>query len=279
MNHGDECQTELWNNVPTPSTSTNIATVTNNTIPKRTSIEHITRKLEPGCCYSSSDDGDRSSLIKNNKNNKNNRNNRDHKENRNIKDNSSLDVNSSKSNDKSHFDERKTQDKSGTGGGGGGSTDAKSRQKKRPNTPSNNAIESLDGEDIGAVFENPDSPGLISEYENPDISQLKERFNFASFDCGASVLKANKEAKGTSAILSESKDTYVLNQCSATKFVIVELCEDILIDYVAMANFEFFSSTFKDFRISISDWYPPKNGWTVLGQYKAKNSREIQVGL
>ncbi|CAG8476750.1 11004_t:CDS:10 [Diversispora eburnea] len=199
INHGDECrasQTELWQNVPTASTPTNTATVTNHTIPKMTCIRDMTKEL---------------------------------------------------------------------------------KQKKRPNTPANNVIESFDDEDIGAVFENPDSTGLISEYEIPSISQLKERFNFASFDCGASVLKANKEAKGTSAILSESKDTYVLNQCSATKFVIVELCEDILIEYVAIANFEFFSSTLKDFRISISDWYPPKNGWTVLGQYKAKNLREIQV--
>ncbi|CAG8699577.1 6145_t:CDS:1, partial [Acaulospora morrowiae] len=114
------------------------------------------------------------------------------------------------------IDDWKTQDK--------GSSESKLRQKKRPNSPSNNAIESLDGEgDIGAVFENTDPQGFISQYESPDISKLKERFNFASFDCGAIVLKTNKEAKGATAILSESKDTYVLNKCSATKFVELEL--------------------------------------------------------
>ncbi|CAG8465848.1 14974_t:CDS:2 [Acaulospora colombiana] len=179
-------------------------------------------------------------------------------------------ISSPKSNKVLSLEEWKAQDK--------GSNESKSRQKKRPNSPSNDAIESLDGEgDIGAVFENNNSQGFISQYESPDISKLKERFNFASFDCGAIVLKANKEAKGATAILSESKDTYVLNKCSATKFVELELCEDILIEYVALANFEFFSSTFKDFRISISNWYPPKEGWKLLGQYTAKNLREIQV--
>ncbi|RHZ84460.1 hypothetical protein Glove_81g77 [Diversispora epigaea] len=284
INHGNECrasQTKLWQSVPTPSTS---VTVTNHTIPKMTCVKDMTKKLRSSSgsdnsddsssiCYSSSCNSNSGSLsTKNNKGKKDNKNIKNIKNNKDNKDN----YYGIKSNDKLSFDERKTQDISSNSNSNSNS-DAKSRQKKRPNTSSNNAIESLDGEDIGAVFENSDSPGLISEYEIPDISQLKERFNFASFDCGASVLKANKEAKGTSAILSESKDTYVLNQCSATKFVIVELCEDILIEYVAIANFEFFSSTLKDFRISISDWYPPKNGWTVLGQYKAKNLREIQV--
>ncbi|CAG8522175.1 14721_t:CDS:2 [Funneliformis mosseae] len=165
------------------------------------------------------------------------------------------------------------------------STDILSIGKKKKKRIQNNeskdsqTMESIDEEgDIGAVFENIDSPrGLISEYDTSDLSKLKERFNYASIDCGANVLKANKEAKGTSAILTESKDSYVLNKCSAEKYFIVELCYPILVDTIVLANFEFFSSTFKNFRVSISKWYPPKEDWKVIGEYRAKNSRELQI--
>ncbi|BFZ63056.1 hypothetical protein YB2330_004169 [Saitoella coloradoensis] len=107
----------------------------------------------------------------------------------------------------------------------------------------------------------------------------KERFNYASFDCAATVLKTNGDAKGSSAVLVENKDRYMLNKCSADhKFVIVELCDDILVDTVVLANFEFFSSMFKDVRFSVSDRYPVKeSGWHKLGVFEAANSRIVQA--
>ncbi|KFY25497.1 hypothetical protein V493_04636 [Pseudogymnoascus sp. VKM F-4281 (FW-2241)] len=109
----------------------------------------------------------------------------------------------------------------------------------------------------------------------------KERTNFASFDSGAQVMKANPEAKSTSALLSENRDAYMLNTCSAkNKFVIVELSDSILVETVGLANFEFFSSTFREFRISVSDRYPVKlDRWVDLGTFQARNSREIQAFL
>jgi hypothetical protein len=107
----------------------------------------------------------------------------------------------------------------------------------------------------------------------------KERFNYASFDCAATVLKTNAESKGSSAILVENKDSYMLNECAAAnKFFIVELCDDILIDTVVLANFEFFSSIFRTFRVSVSDRYPMKpDKWRSLGVFEARNSRDIQA--
>lgn len=107
----------------------------------------------------------------------------------------------------------------------------------------------------------------------------KERFNYASFDCAAAVLKANPEAKGSSSILDENQDRYMLNKCSAAnKFVIVEMCEDILVDTIVLANLEFFSSTFRDFRVSVSDRFPiPEREWKTLGTFAASNSRTLQV--
>lgn len=109
----------------------------------------------------------------------------------------------------------------------------------------------------------------------------KERFNYASFDCAATVLKTNKKAKGSSAVLSEHKDSYMLNECSVdNKFFIVELCDDILVDTIVLANYEFFSSMFRHFRISVSDRYPVKmDRWRTLATFEARNSRDIQPFL
>ncbi|KAI7864529.1 UNC-like C-terminal-domain-containing protein [Spinellus fusiger] len=108
------------------------------------------------------------------------------------------------------------------------------------------------------------------------VKALKERFNYASTDCAATIRASNKEAKGAHAILYESKDQYMLNKCSANKFVIINLCESILFDTIVLANFEFFSSTFKDFRVYVSDRYPTKK-WKLLGQWQARNTRDLQV--
>lgn len=107
----------------------------------------------------------------------------------------------------------------------------------------------------------------------------KERFNYASFDCAATVLKTNSESKGSSSVLVENKDSYMLNECRAqNKFLILELCDDILVDTVVLANYEFFSSIFHTFRVSVSDRYPAKpDQWKELGVYEARNTREVQA--
>ncbi|KAJ5350082.1 Sad1/UNC-like C-terminal [Penicillium brevicompactum] len=107
----------------------------------------------------------------------------------------------------------------------------------------------------------------------------KERFNYASFDCAATVLKTNPECKGSSSVLIENKDSYMLNECRAqNKFLIMELCDDILVDTVVLANYEFFSSIFHTFRVSVSDRYPAKpDQWKQLGIYEARNTREVQA--
>ena len=109
----------------------------------------------------------------------------------------------------------------------------------------------------------------------------KERSNYASFDCAATVLKTNPECKGSTSVLVENKDSYMLNECSAkNKFLIVELCNDILVDTVVLANFEFFSSMFRTFKVSVSDRYPVKlDKWRELGTFEARNSRQVQAFL
>lgn len=105
----------------------------------------------------------------------------------------------------------------------------------------------------------------------------KDRFNYASFDCAATIVKTNKEAKGANSILLDNKDSYLLNECSASSnFIIVELCEDILVDEVLIGNFEFYSSMFKNIKISVSDRFPTTQ-WIVLGEFQAENVRQLQT--
>lgn len=105
----------------------------------------------------------------------------------------------------------------------------------------------------------------------------KDRFNFASFDCAATIVKTNKEAKGANSILLENKDSYLLNECNAqNKFIIIELCEDILVDEVLIGNYEFYSSMFKNIKISVSDRFPATQ-WMVLGEFQAENVRQLQL--
>lgn len=114
--------------------------------------------------------------------------------------------------------------------------------------------------------------------DEPEGKLYKDKFNYASLDCAATIVKTNSEASGAASILHENKDKYLLNPCSVpNKFVIIELCEDILIEEVAMANYEFFSSTFRKVRFSASDRFPvPKNGWKVLGEFEAEKTRNLQ---
>lgn len=74
----------------------------------------------------------------------------------------------------------------------------------------------------------------------------------------------------------------MLSPCGAKpQFVVVELCEDIRIDTVQLANFEFFSGVFKEFTVSVAKTYAAADaeGWTVVGTYVGKNVRGVQVSL
>ncbi|KAM3071961.1 hypothetical protein ACMFMG_008429 [Clarireedia jacksonii] len=120
------------------------------------------------------------------------------------------------------------------------------------------------------------------QYRSKDAGKTcKERFSYASFDAGATILKTHPGAKNAKAILIENKDSYMLSECrTKNKFVIIELSEDIWIDTLVLANYEFFSSMLRTFRVSVSDRYPVKlDKWKDVGVYEARNSREIQAFL
>ncbi|XP_047187892.1 SUN domain-containing ossification factor-like isoform X3 [Scophthalmus maximus] len=108
------------------------------------------------------------------------------------------------------------------------------------------------------------------------LKKAQKNFNnYASVECGAKILGSNPEAKSTSAILMENMDMYMLNPCSNKIWFIIELCEPIQLKQLDIANFELFSSTPKDFLVSVSDRYPT-NKWLKLGTFHGRDERTVQ---
>lgn len=99
--------------------------------------------------------------------------------------------------------------------------------------------------------------------------------NYASPDCGAKIVAANPEAISAGSVLSPSRDEYKLNTCTSRIWFIVELCEAIQAKKIDLANFELFSSSPKDFSVSVSDRFPSRE-WSNVGQFTAKDERDIQ---
>lgn len=113
---------------------------------------------------------------------------------------------------------------------------------------------------------------LSSHFQIP----IHDRFNYASLDCSARVHDTHKSAKSASSILSSKKDRYMLSPCAEKKqFVVVELCDDIRIDTVQLANYEFFSGVFKEISVSVSKTYT--SPLVPAGTFRANNTRGVQV--
>ncbi|GMP96699.1 hypothetical protein CsSME_00045226 [Camellia sinensis var. sinensis] len=101
-------------------------------------------------------------------------------------------------------------------------------------------------------------------------------YNYASAAKGAKVVAHNKEAKGASNILGKDHDKYLRNPCSVgEKFVVIELAEETLVDGVKIANFEHYSSNFKEFELWGSLIYPTET-WSPFGNFVAANVKHAQ---
>ncbi|OKL64277.1 hypothetical protein UA08_00232 [Talaromyces atroroseus] len=161
--------------------------------------------------------------------------------------------------------------------GGAFGSDAAQPTVWESGNPYDNSAMNTDGEP-SAVGGSADGVSAVGRRKDAGTT-CKERFNYASFDCAATVLRTNPQCSGSSSILIEHKDSYMLNECRAKeKFLILELCDDILVDTIVLANYEFFSSIFRTFKVSVSDRYPVKaDKWKELGIFEAKNTREVQA--
>ncbi|XP_067001306.2 SUN domain-containing ossification factor isoform X2 [Anabrus simplex] len=99
--------------------------------------------------------------------------------------------------------------------------------------------------------------------------------NYASPDCGAKIVATNPEAASASSVLSPSRDEYLLNTCTSRIWFVVELCEAIQAKKIELANFELFSSSPREFSVSVSDRIQTRD-WQSVGHFTAEDERNIQ---
>ena len=112
-------------------------------------------------------------------------------------------------------------------------------------------------------------------FQNPAKGNKLRIRNYASSECGAKVINSNKEAQGSYKILSESQDEYMLNPCNSKIWFIIELCEAIKLSSIEVANYELFSSTFRNFLIYGSGHYPTRD-WQLVGNFTANDVKQVQ---
>lgn len=110
---------------------------------------------------------------------------------------------------------------------------------------------------------------------NSNSNKVRSK-NYASPDCGAKVISSNPEAGSPNNVLTPNTDEYILNTCTSRIWFVVELCEPIQAKKIEIGNFELFSSTPKEFTISVSDRYSSRE-WAVVGQFTSADERKLQA--
>ncbi|QRV98322.1 transmembrane and coiled-coil 2 domain protein [Ceratobasidium sp. AG-Ba] len=163
-----------------------------------------------------------------------------------------------------------TSDEQRQSEGNGASTVTTDEDASTPEAPDGTLVPIIDTSNASSI-----RPRPIVDI----VTSLQDRFNYASLDCSARVHGTQKSMKSSNSILSSKKDKYMLAPCSAkNKYVVVELCEEIRVDTVQLANFEFFSGVFKDITITLSQTAHIDGPTSeIMGVYEAKNVRTIQT--
>lgn len=67
----------------------------------------------------------------------------------------------------------------------------------------------------------------------------------------------------------------MLNPCSARKWVVIALPEDIKVDAVSLSNHELFASAVREWQLVGSMKYPTEL-WSDLGKFEAADSKQVR---
>jgi hypothetical protein len=107
------------------------------------------------------------------------------------------------------------------------------------------------------------------------------RMNFASSLLGAKVLEKNPGSMGARNLLNDDRDKCLLNVCNKNQphYVVFELSQEILLDSIVIANYEYYASGLKNFRLYGSRSYPcrdPSCNWKWIGDFQLNNTRHSQ---
>ena len=104
------------------------------------------------------------------------------------------------------------------------------------------------------------------------------RYNYASPDCSARIHSSSPQTQHASSLLNPSRDRYMLTPCKADEhWVVIELCDEIRIDSVEVAMWEFFSGVVREVKLSVGG--EDGEDWEQVALFMGKNIRGSQVCL
>ena len=118
---------------------------------------------------------------------------------------------------------------------------------------------------------------------------VHNKYNYASPDCSARIHSSSRLTQHASSILHKSRDRYMLTPCKADEhWVVVELCDEIRIEAVEIAVWEFFSGVVREVKVSVGgaeedeerdgeESTGASNTWEDVGTFIGKNVRGVQV--
>ncbi|KAE8538579.1 hypothetical protein D1P53_004940 [Cryptococcus gattii VGV] len=112
------------------------------------------------------------------------------------------------------------------------------------------------------------------------------KYNYASPDCSARIHSSSPLTQHAASLLHKSRDRYMLTPCRAAEhWVVVELCDEIRIDAIEIAVWEFFSGVVREVQVSVGgedgDGEDEVAGrghlWKQVGSFIGKNVRGSQT--
>ena len=107
---------------------------------------------------------------------------------------------------------------------------------------------------------------------------FKNSKNFASPDCSAKIVGANSGSQGSGNVITSSRDEYFLNKCTDRAWFVVELCDSIKALKIQLANFELYSSSPNQFRVSLANIFPGRDkDWVEFGTFSYQDERITQT--
>ncbi|CAN8062426.1 unnamed protein product [Agarophyton chilense] len=148
--------------------------------------------------------------------------------------------------------------------------------KRQPNSKINHSDRSNPVET--RFVDNPVPDDVVIELSSQGTEE--KPFNFASADAGARVLAHSDGVVGAKNVLIGSVDKYLLAPCDGpglmgSRWIDLELSEDVILESIETANFEYYSSSARKVAVLGASTYPPKR-WNILGVFDFQNIKSIQ---
>lgn len=102
--------------------------------------------------------------------------------------------------------------------------------------------------------------------------------NYSASSCGSRIVLASPECQKSSSVLENSnKDSYMLQSCSKSNFLIIELCDSIILERIEITNNESFSGNFNNVTIFASNKlldHLNSNEWVFISKIRGNDSHD-----